>query len=226
MEYTLLKPDCHSFWGFKRVQGEILSEEASTLQIWSVAFPTGQNTVYNLILVTDYLTQMVIKTVPHPPYSPYLTPCDFWIFPKLRGCRYETIKEMKEAVTKVIDTLTQDDFHGAFQMLLELYNKCIAAEGYYFEWGLEFHVCTINKSAHTKKSGNFSDAARIYIYIYIYIVHSYHWFTWWVNGGPSFALLLNRVLNINDRIVLFVRKHTHTHTHTYIYIYIYTPLPP
>ena len=45
--------------------------------------------------------------------------CDFWLFPKLRGCRYETIKEMKESVTKVIDMLTQDDFHGAFQKLLE-----------------------------------------------------------------------------------------------------------
>ena len=37
----------------------------------------------------------------------------------LRGCRYETIEEMKEAVTIVIDTLTQEDFHGAFQKLLE-----------------------------------------------------------------------------------------------------------
>ena len=53
--------------------------------------------------------------------------------PKLRDCRYETIEEMKEAVTKVIDTLTQDDFHGAFQKLLERYNKCIAARGYYLE---------------------------------------------------------------------------------------------
>ena len=79
--------------------------------------------VHNSILVTDYLTKMGIKTVPHPPYSPNLAPCDFWLFPKLkeklRGCRYETIKEMKEAVTKVIDTLTQDDFQGAFQKFLE-----------------------------------------------------------------------------------------------------------
>ena len=71
------------------------------------------------------------KTVPHPPYSPDLGPCDFWLFPKLRGCRYETI-EMKEAVKKVIDTLTQEDFHGAFQKLLEQY-KCIAAGGDSFE---------------------------------------------------------------------------------------------
>ena len=36
---------------------------------------------------------------------------------------------MKEAVAKFIDTVTQEDFHGAFQKLLERYNKCIAAGG-------------------------------------------------------------------------------------------------
>ena len=75
--------------------------------------------VNNSILVTDYLSNMGIKTVPHPPYSPDLASYDFWLFPKLkeklRGCRYETIEEMKEAVTKGIDTLTQEDFYGAFQ---------------------------------------------------------------------------------------------------------------
>ena len=72
---------------------------------------------------------MGIKTVPHRPYSPDLAPCDFWLFPKLRGCCYETTEEIKEAVTKVIDTLTQEDF----QKLFARYNKCIAAGGDYFE---------------------------------------------------------------------------------------------
>ena len=84
-------------------------------------------------MVTDYLTKMGIKTGPHPPSSTDFAPSDFCLFPKLRGCRYETIKEMKEAVTKVIDTLTQEDFHVAFQKLLERYNKWIAAGGDYFE---------------------------------------------------------------------------------------------
>ena len=75
---------------------------------------------------------MGIKTLPHSPYSSDLAPCDFCLFPKLRGCRYETILEMKEAVTKVIDTFTQEDFHGAFQKLLERY-KCSSAGGDYFE---------------------------------------------------------------------------------------------
>ena len=76
---------------------------------------------------------MGIKTVPKPPYSRDVTPNDFWLFPKLRGCRYETIEKMKEVVTKVIDTLTQEDFHGALKKLLEWYNNCIAAGGDYFE---------------------------------------------------------------------------------------------
>ena len=40
---------------------------------------------------------------------------------------------MKEAVSKVIDTLTQEDFHGAFPIWLGRYNKCIATGGNYFE---------------------------------------------------------------------------------------------
>ena len=39
---------------------------------------------------------------------------------------------MKEAVTKVIDTLTLEDGHGVFQKVLERYNKCIASGGDYF----------------------------------------------------------------------------------------------
>ena len=76
---------------------------------------------------------MDIKTVAHPPYRPDVAPCDFCLFPKLRGCRYETIEEMSEAVTKVIDTIAQEDFDSVFQKLLERYNNCIAAEGDYFE---------------------------------------------------------------------------------------------
>ena len=91
---------------------------------------------------------MGIKTVLRPPYSLDLAPCDFCLFPELSGCRYETIEEMKEAVTKVIDKLTQKDFHGAIQKILEPYNKCITARGDYFE---VFHVRIINKSAHTKR---------------------------------------------------------------------------
>ena len=94
---------------------EVLREFRKTFRRKTPAlFKSGQWHFHqdNFILVTDYLTKMGIKTVPHPPYSPDLVPCDFCLFPKLKekltwGCRYKTIEEMKEAVTKVIDTLTQ-----------------------------------------------------------------------------------------------------------------------
>ena len=92
---------------------------------------------------------MGIKTVAHRPYSQDLVPWDFWLFPNLRGCRYETNEEMKEAVTKVIYTLTQDDSHGVFQKFLERYNRSIEAGGDYFEGDQSF-MCTISNSAHKK----------------------------------------------------------------------------
>ena len=76
---------------------------------------------------------MGIKTFPQRPYSSDHALCDFRLFPEPKGCPYETIEEMKEAVMKVIDTLTQEAFNRAVQKLLELYNKCIEAGGDNFE---------------------------------------------------------------------------------------------
>ena len=118
------------------------------------------------MLVADYLTKMDINTVHHPPYKPDLTPSDFCLFPMLRDCRYETTEEMKVAVTKVIDTLTQEEFRGAFQKLLEQYNKCIATGGDYFEGDLSFMRVLSIKVPIRKKSG-------IYLMILVYI--------WFVN---------------------------------------------
>ena len=57
---------------------------------------------------------------------------------------------MKEAVTKVIDTLTQEDFYGAIQKLLERYNKCISAGGDYFEGDKSF-MCVLSIKVPIRK---------------------------------------------------------------------------
>ncbi len=78
----------------------------------------------------------------------------------LSGCRYETIEEMKEAVTKVFDTLTQEDFHGAFQKLLVRY-KCIAARGDYFKGSF---MCVLSIKVTIRKNlGNLFNDPRIFI---------------------------------------------------------------
>ena len=142
---------------------------------------------------------MGIKTVPHRPYSPDLAPCDFWLFLKLRGCRYETIEEMKEAVAKVIDTLTQEHFHGAFQKLLERYNV-LCSRRRLLRMGLEFHVCTINKSAHTKKNLETyrMPLVYIYIYIYIYLVYSYLSRFSHICLAPSIFLFIFESIYVNE----------------------------
>ena len=95
-------------WGFKGVQEEIQSEEASTLEIGSVTFPPGQYISRQLHPCHRLFDQDGYQDSSLPPtHSPDFASCDFWLFPKLRGCRYVTIEEMKEGVTKVIDTLTQ-----------------------------------------------------------------------------------------------------------------------
>ena len=67
---------------------------------------------------------------------------------------------MKEAVTKVIVTLTQEDFHGTLQKLLE--RKAVhCSRGRLLRRGPEFHVCTLNKMLIRKKSRNLFNNPRM-----------------------------------------------------------------
>ena len=101
-------------WGFKGVQEEIPSEEASTLRIGSVAFPPEQCTSPQLYPCHRLFDQDGHQDSSSASLSFRPCPYDFWLFPKPRGCRYETIEETKEVLAKVIDTLTQEDFFGAY----------------------------------------------------------------------------------------------------------------
>ena len=83
----------------------------------------------------------------------------------LRGYRYETIKEMKEAVAKVFDTLIEEDLNGAFQKLLEQDNKCIVAGGDYVEGDKSF-MCVLSIKAPIRKK---SLETYLMILVYIYI---------------------------------------------------------
>ena len=106
---------------------------------------------------------MVIKAVLQPPNSPDLAPCDFWLFPKLTGCRYETIEEMKGAVTKVIDSLKQKDFHWGRPEVVGTVQVHYSRRRL-LRRRLVFHLCTINKIANTKKSGNVFNDPRIFFF--------------------------------------------------------------
>jgi hypothetical protein len=59
-----------------------------------------------------------MAVIPHPPYSPDLAPCDFFLFPKmklkLKGCQFDTSKEIQAESQRVLDTLIENDFQHVF----------------------------------------------------------------------------------------------------------------
>ena len=83
---------------------------------------------------------------------------------------------MKEAVTKVIDMLTQEVFDGAFEKLLERCKKCIAAGGDYFERDHSFMCVLSIKVPIRKKSGNLFNDHRNNIVLRLYVI--YKWLVW------------------------------------------------
>ena len=97
---------------------------------------------------------MGIKTVRHPPYSTDPSPCDFWLFHKLkenlRACRYETIEEMRCRDEDHCHAHTRGLPWGLLEVVGTI-QQVHCSRRRLLRRGLEFHVFTINKSAHTKK---------------------------------------------------------------------------
>jgi hypothetical protein len=74
-----------------------------------------------------------MAAIPHPPYSPDLVPCDFFLLSKmnlkLKGRRFDTIKEIQAESQRVLNTLTEKDFQEAFQKWRRRWNRCLHAGG-------------------------------------------------------------------------------------------------
>ena len=110
--------------------------------------------VHNSILVTDYLTKMGIKTVPQPPYSPDLLPVTFAYFLSSRKNLEAVIMRQLKRWKRLGWIYWHAHTRGLPWGLLEVVGMVpqVHCSRRRALWrGLEFHVCTINKSAHIKK---------------------------------------------------------------------------
>lgn len=91
------------------------------------------------VLVQSELAKQSITVLPHPPYSPDLAPCDFFIFSRmknqLRGRRFCSAEEVKTAATQALRSIPENAFQDCFQQLYRRWQKCIVAGGDYFEGG-------------------------------------------------------------------------------------------
>ena len=139
-------------WGFKGVQEEIPLEEASTLQIRSVVFPPGQctsphttpslsQTIWPRWVSRQFLTLPIVQN---------LLPVTFGYSLRSEAVVMRQLKRWKRLWRRSLTRSHKRTSMGPCKKLLERY-KCIAPGGDYFKRVLEFHVCTVTKSAHTKK---------------------------------------------------------------------------
>jgi hypothetical protein len=84
-----------------------------------------------------FLAKHKMALIPHPPHSPDLTPCDFFIFPKmklkLKVRRFDTIQEIQAEWLSVADSLTENYFQQAFQKWTRSWDRCLISGGNYFE---------------------------------------------------------------------------------------------
>lgn len=78
-----------------------------------------------------------LEILPHPPNLPDMAPCDFGFFPKLksqlRGRRFQTIKELQDEVRKILFSWEPQVFADIMHDLVARWQKCVQAEGRYFE---------------------------------------------------------------------------------------------
>jgi hypothetical protein len=75
--------------------------------------------------------------IPHPPYSPDLAPCDFALFPKLKmklkGQHFETVSDIEWELQAVLDSIEENDFHGAFEAWKKRWDCYVRSQGDHFE---------------------------------------------------------------------------------------------
>ena len=87
--------------------------------------------------IQQFLTQKQVATLNHPPYSPDLSPPDYFLFPKvklqLKGARFDTIEEIQKAVTNQLNKIRAEDFSNTMKKLETCANLCITCNGSYFE---------------------------------------------------------------------------------------------
>ncbi|XP_050296406.1 histone-lysine N-methyltransferase SETMAR-like [Anthonomus grandis grandis] len=85
----------------------------------------------------EFLTYQNVELLDHPPYSPDLSPNDFYTFPKikneLRGQRFQTPEEAVNAFKNAILTVPTNEWNNSFDNWFERMQKCIKFRGEYFE---------------------------------------------------------------------------------------------
>ena len=92
---------------------------------------------HSALSVKRFLAKYSIPVLDHPPYSPDLAPCDFYLFPKvksaLKGTRFESIEAVKKRAARVLKELTEEDFQHCFEQWKIRMERCRDRGGVYIK---------------------------------------------------------------------------------------------
>jgi len=84
-------------------------------------------------VVMDFMGEQGIELIPHPPYSPDLAPCDFWLFSRLkdhlRGTRYASRSQLGSVIYQYMKHVPVSDYVACYEMWQERLVKCINVGG-------------------------------------------------------------------------------------------------
>lgn len=137
----------------ERVNTLVRSDRRLTLRMLSEQLNLNRFTVHQILTehdrqmdnapchtafsIAEFLTSKGIPVVPQPPYSPDLSPCDFFLFPTLKnvlkGRHFGTLENIQKSVTDMLKTISVEDFQRCYQQWEQRLHRCVAAQGNYFE---------------------------------------------------------------------------------------------
>ena len=88
-------------------------------------------------VVKSFLASEKVKVLNHLPYSPHLSPCDFFLFPRLKkmlsGNKYTSRSSLGSAIYQCLQQIPKEDYLSAFREWVKRLQKCDSVKGEYFE---------------------------------------------------------------------------------------------
>ena len=116
----------------------ILTEDLGKRKVFSRFVPHQLNAPpQKTKKVNEFLMKKQISVIDHPPYSPDLSPCDYFLFPKLKiamkGAFYDDVPTIQSAVIQVLKNIPKTEFKKSMDKLVGRSKRCIESNGTYIE---------------------------------------------------------------------------------------------
>ena len=70
---------------------------------------------HTALSVQQFLVKNKMTVIPHPPYSPDLALCDFFLFPRIKRKRFADVSEVKKKTLEVLNNISTEEFQKCFQ---------------------------------------------------------------------------------------------------------------